>query len=196
MRNTLMWLAPLFLVIMLMASAVACSQPSSDQTTPPKPILTVTKGSVSKNFTMEDLKAMPTTEWAGCLRKENGPIEGPFVGKGVEILQLCNTVGGLQPGESAQAMMKDGFTELIYNNIVERQFKTYDTKTGKECPPPDNVIALLAYEQDGKPLVGDFAPLRLMILAGENKATHGYLWLGGITKVEIHKWEGLQDIDE
>ena len=191
MRNTLTRFTHLFLVIMLMtglmAGAVACSQPSSDEITRSTPILTVTKDSESKNFTMEDLKAMPVTEWTGCLRKENGPIEGPFRMKGVTILNLCYAAGGMNTTQAAEAIAPDGFVELPCKRIMESDFKTYDAATGESCPH-GNLVVLLAYEQDGQPLDRDSGPLRVVILGGENVATEGFLWMKKISKVDIHEW--------
>lgn len=186
MRNMLMWFTPLLLVIMLMAGVVACSQSSTDETTPSKPILTVTKGSESKSLTMEDIRAMPTTEWVGCLRKENGPIEGPFRMKGVTVLDLCYAVGGMNVTQAAEIAAPDGFVELSYKNIMDNDFKTYDATTGKLCPH-GNLVVLLAYEQDGQPLDKDSGPLRVAILGGENVATEGFFWMKQISKVDIHQ---------
>lgn len=190
MRNTLMRFTPLFLVIMLMiglmAGAVACTQSPPAETVPSKPILTVTKGSESNNFSMEDLRAMPATEWTGCLRKENGPIEGPFRMKGVTIPNLCYAVGGINTTEVAEAMAPDGFVELPYKCILDSDFKTYDATTGERIPH-GNLVVLLAYEQEGQPLDKDSGPLRVVILGGENVATEGYLWMKQISKVDIHE---------
>ena len=198
---------PLFLtvtlMVILMAGTTACSQTSPVETTPSKPILTVTKSTESKSYTtgtkdieskrytMEELKAMPATEWVGCLRHNDGRIEGPFHAKGVTVLDLCNAVGGINTTEAAEANAPDGFVDLPYKSIVESNFKTYDATTGKECPHGD-VITLLAYEQDGQPLDKSSGPLRIMILAGDNVATHGYLWMKQITKIDIHEWSGSQ----
>jgi len=175
------------LMVILMAGTTACSQTSPGETTPSKPILTVTKGAESNSYTMEDLKAMPTTEWIGCLRHNDGRIEGPIHAKGVTVLNLCNAIGGIDTTEGIEATVPDGFVELPYKSLVESNFKTYDATTGKECPHGD-VITLLAYEQDGQPLDKSSGPLRIMILAGENMATHGYLWMKQITKIDIHEW--------
>lgn len=195
MRNKVTRFMLLFLtvtlVVILMAGTTACSQTSPGETTPSKPILTLTKGTESKSYTMEELKEMPATEWVGYMRHNDGRIEGPIHAKGVTVLDLCDTVGGIDTTEAAEANAPDGFVELPYKSIVESNFKTYDATTGKECPHGD-VITLLAYEQDGQPLDKSSGPLRIMILAGENVATHGYLWMEQITKIDIHEWSGSQ----
>ena len=104
----------------------------------------VTKDSESKSLTMEDLKAMPTTEWTGCLRKGNGPIEGHFRMKSVTILNLCYAAGGMNTTQAAKAIALDGFTELPCKNIMESDFKTYNAATGELCPH-GNLVVLLAY---------------------------------------------------
>ena len=194
MRNRSIRFVPLFLTVIvlagLMAGSTACSLTSHGETTPSKPILTLTKGTESKSYTMEELKAMPATEWVGYMRHNDGRIEGPIHAKGVTVLDLCNAIGGINTTEAAQATAPDGFVDLPYKSIVESNFKTYDATTGEECPH-GAVIALLAYEQDSQPLDKSSGPLRIMILAGENVATHGYLWMKKITKIDIQKWDGL-----
>ena len=190
MRKRFMRILPVLLmltIVALMAGAIACTPSQPAGTTPSEPVLEITKGNVSKSLSMTDIKALPVTEWTGCLRHENGPVEGPFRMKGVTILDLCFVVGGMEEDEAAEADAPDGFAELPYKNIVENNFKTYDAVTGKEVLH-GNLVVLLAYEQDGKPLNEDSGPFRVAILGGDNVATQGYMWMKQISKVKVHKW--------
>ena len=191
---------PVFIVVVLlmlvMVCTVSCSEASSDGAKKSETILTITKGDESKSYTMEELKSMPSVEASGCLRREDGTIEGPFQAKGVAVIELCKTVGGLGTDETAEFSCADGFVSLNYQHLTESNFKTYDAATGERCYDGALTI-LLAYEVDGKPLVEDSGgPLRVMILGGEDIATHGYLWMKGINKVDIHKWEGSEEENE
>jgi len=100
MRSKFIW--TLFLVailVVVMAGVVSCAPSSGSGTEAAKPILTITKGNVSKSFTMEELKALPSVEVVGCLMDEDYFVTGPFRAKGVAVLELCKTVGGMGADE-------------------------------------------------------------------------------------------------
>lgn len=184
------------LLLMVMVFTASCGQASSNGAKTSETILTITKGGASKSYTMEEIKSMPFAEASGCLRREDGTIEGPFQAKGVAVIDLCETVGGLGTDETAEFSCADGFVSLNYQHLTESNFKTYNADTGERCSH-GAVTALLAYDVDGKTLGEDSGgPLRVMILGGEDIATNGFLWMKGINKVDIHKWEWSEEENE
>jgi hypothetical protein len=69
-------------VVILLLIGMVCTasygQASGDGAKTSGTILNITRGDASKSYTMEEIKSMPSAEASGCLRREDGTIEGPF----------------------------------------------------------------------------------------------------------------------
>ena len=88
----------LFLIGAVLAGVTGCSSGGTKTTTTPADttvLLTVTKGTQTKTFTMTELKALtPVSGYSGTKNKK-GEISGPNPCKGVSLTSILNSVGGL-----------------------------------------------------------------------------------------------------
>jgi DMSO/TMAO reductase YedYZ molybdopterin-dependent catalytic subunit len=112
-----------------------------------------------------------------------GIVNGPFDIKGVSILDLCDLVGGVNSSEFVRVSAVDQYSMVFSYNQLHGDFITYDTDL-HEIENNDLVIVLM-YELEGKPLTEDLgSPLRIAII-GDNVLTEGHYWVKWIDKVEI-----------
>jgi hypothetical protein len=155
-------------------------------TTPQGPtVLTVTNGAQSKTFTMAQIKAMnPASGYAGQKNKQ-GVISGPFAYKGVAVVDLLATVGGLPTGASIKVTASDGFAKSFTNaQLSQGSFTLYD-KTGAEAAAESKPVVFLAYEKDGAALDATTGPLQAGILSGQNRVSDNSLWVKMATAIEV-----------
>jgi hypothetical protein len=175
----------------ILVGIVGCQESPGATTAPPsgEPVLTVTKGTQTKSFTMAELKALKATEGFGGTMNSVGTIAAPVKIKGVAIDDVLATVGGLDETEAIKIEAKDGYTMTFsHEQASHGEFTTLDAKTGQEVPRGEPV-AVIIYEQDGKPLSDDFGPLRVGIAAGQDKVTEGHWWVKWVTKITVASME-------
>ncbi len=147
--------------------------PSSTPTVQPTALPTVLKldGPAGvKSLTMNDIKALPSTEgWAG-IKSSTGKITVPGRYKGVAIADLCKLVGGLSPNTGVNIAAKDGYAMTVsYDQVTKGDFIAYDPGTGDEVKITDPLTVVIAYEKEGKSLPADTeGPLKLVVVSAKN----------------------------
>jgi DMSO/TMAO reductase YedYZ molybdopterin-dependent catalytic subunit len=148
-------------------------------------VLSVTKGSQSKTFTLAELKALtPLSGYTGTKNKA-GVIAGPLPYKGVALTDVLSALGGLAAGSSVKFTAKDGYTKtLTYDQITQGTFTTYDT-AGNAANPEMKPVVFLAYEADGKPLDDSTGPVQLAVMTCKNQVTDGSNFVKQVEKIEI-----------
>jgi hypothetical protein len=191
-RLTFVMLA-LALISLVSLSLAACSSTPAIVTvtaTPPTAAaqpanLTVVNGTQMKTLNMADLKAMSATSGRSGDLSSTGTIEGPYQYKGVALTDILKLVGGITANNAVRVSAKDNYTMTFsYNQITAGTgFPTFDPTTGKEVSPAGKIIPMIAYEQDGKPMV-DTGPFRIAIMS-ENQLTDGHWWEKWVVKLEV-----------
>ncbi len=139
-------------------------------------------------FTMAELQALPATEgWAG-FKNSTGRIFPPLPYKGVAMTDLAAQVGALSPEDSVRVIAEDGYEmTFTYEQIADGAFTTYDPESGESSAPPGELHAIIAYEEDGKPMAesGNGA-LRLVIVGdAANQVTDGHWWAKFVNQIVI-----------
>jgi len=148
--------------------------------------LTVVNGDQSKTLSLEEIEALPAKSGWGGMLTSSGAVKGPFQYKGVALMDILATVGGIKDGDKVKVIAKDNYaTTFSYKQVAEGDFVTMDAKTKDEASPDGEVVAILAYEENGA-LVGESAgPLRIAILSGEDFITEGNWWAKFVVKIEV-----------
>jgi DMSO/TMAO reductase YedYZ molybdopterin-dependent catalytic subunit len=166
-------LAGVVMVVGLVALLAACGGSSGSQTTdqaspavsPSGPVvLTLVGDEGEKQFTLNQLKALPAyTGYAG-IKSSTGVITLPAEYTGVRLSDLTDLVGGITRANGVTLVAKDGYgMTFSYAQIVDHSFTAYDPATGGEQTPSKDLTVIIAYAREGKPLGEDEGPLRLMV---------------------------------
>jgi len=148
-------------------------------------VLTITKGTQVKTYTLTELKALtPLTGYSGTKNK-SGVITGPMPYKGVALTTVLSTLGGIPTGGSVKFTATDDYSKtLTYDQITNPTFTTYDT-SGNAADPEKTPVVFLAYEADGKALDETTGPVQLAIMTCENQVTDGSNFVKMIEKIEV-----------
>jgi hypothetical protein len=178
----------LFLIGAVLAGVTGCSSGTANTSTTPVDttvLLTVTKGTQTKTFTMTALKALtPVSGYAGTKNKK-GEINGPNPYKGVSLTSILNSVGGLSAGDSVKFTAKDDYSKtLTYDQISSATFTTYDT-TGTAASPEKTPVVFVAYELNGQTLDDANGPVQLAIMTCEQQVTDGSNFVKQLVKIDV-----------
>jgi hypothetical protein len=165
------------------ATAMASAVPAS------KSALELISPNGSHTFTLEQLKALPVTTGLGGNKSSAGVITLPANYEGVSLKDLVATQGIiLDDSMGVTLTAQDGYSMTFsYDQVMNGNFTAYDPANGSELTTHDPLTAILAYEQDGKPLdpVQD-GVLRLQIVSAKNnQVVDGHWTEKWVTKVEI-----------
>jgi len=165
------------------ATAMASAVPAS------KSALELISPNGSHTFTLEQLKALPVTTGLGGNKSSAGVITLPANYKGVSLKDLVATQGIiLDDSMGVTLTAQDGYSMTFsYDQVMNGNFTAYDPATGSELTTHDPLTAILAYEQDDKPLdpVQD-GVLRLQVVSAKNnQVVDGHWTEKWVTKVEI-----------
>jgi len=127
-------------------------------------VLTLVGDAGEKQFTMNQLQALPAyTGYAG-IKSSTGVITLPAEYTGVRLSELTEMVGGISKANGVTLVAKDGYgMTFSYAQIVDHAFTAYDPATGAEQTPSKDLTVIIAYAREGKPLGEDEGPLRLMV---------------------------------
>jgi DMSO/TMAO reductase YedYZ molybdopterin-dependent catalytic subunit len=163
-------------------------QPTAEPEPTAPVVLELVGPTETKSLTMDDLKGLPTVEGWGGGKSSTGRITPPELHKGVTLQELCAQVGGLEPGQGASVVAKDGYAMTYsYDQIVNGEFITYDPGTGDEMAIEDPLQVIVACERSGQPIPEDSdGPLRLAILSPQNnQVVDGHWTVKWVTQVAI-----------
>lgn len=159
--------------VALVAAVAACGgsagTPSTDQASPAVSpsgpvVLTLVGEDGQKQFTMNQLEALPAyTGYAG-IKSSTGVITLPAEYTGVRLGDLTDLVGGITKANGVTLVAKDGYgMTFSHAQIVDHAFTAYDPATGAEQTPDGDLTVMVAYAREGEPLGEDEGPLRLMV---------------------------------
>ncbi|HEX2993840.1 MAG TPA: hypothetical protein VHP14_03395, partial [Anaerolineales bacterium] len=152
------------------------------------PVLEVVGPTGTKTLTMEELKALPATEGYAGIKSSTGKITPPITMKGVALKDLAEFIGGMDETTGFNVMAEDGYSiTFSYDQIQNGSFIAYDPATGAELKKDVELIAIVAYEADGKPFdAKQDGAVRLAIVSPElNQVTDGHWSVKWVNKVEV-----------
>jgi len=138
-------LAGVLTAVGLVGVIAACGGSPGTQTTgqaspsvsPSGPVvLTLVGDAGQKQFTMNQLQALPQyTGYAG-IKSSTGVITLPAEYTGVRLSDLTDLVGGITKANGVTLVAKDGYgMTFSYNMIMDHAFTAYDPATGVEQTP-------------------------------------------------------------
>jgi len=195
MNRTRFFIPLLTLSIALALVAVGCgSLKTATPTASPAPavsgtVLELTGPNGGKVFTLAKLKALPVTEGWGGNKSSAGKITIPASFKGVALKDLVAALGSTFDETTGVTLTaEDGYSMTYsYDQVMNGNFTAYDPATGAELSSHDPLTAILAYEQDGKPLdqVQD-GVLRLQVVSAKNnQVVDGHWTTKWVIKMEV-----------
>ncbi|MCK4651673.1 MAG: molybdopterin-dependent oxidoreductase [Methanosarcinales archaeon] len=136
-------------------------------------------GDETREYTLEEVMAMPSYTAGAGFKKSTGTVVGPFNYTGVNITYLADLVGGIAPSESVKITASDGYSMTYTYAQVVGEIATYEGTTGP-------LTMVLAYEEDGDPISGDYGgPLRVAFVGPDSPITDGHFWVKYVGKIEI-----------
>jgi hypothetical protein len=167
------------------SASVSATTTSTAQTTQDPAILTIKKGTQTKSYSMNELKAQtPLSGYAGTKNKA-GVVTGPLPYKGVALSVLLEALGGIPSGGSVKITAKDGYSKtLTADQISNGTFTTYD-KSGTAVTAERTPTVFVAYEADGKALDEATGPTQLAVMTCQNQVTDGSNFVKQIVSIEI-----------
>lgn len=138
-----------------------------------------------------DISQLEPFESKGGFKTSTGRIGGIGNYTGVQLVVLCNLIGGITNACSLRVTAIDGYSMVLtYNQIMGQNLVVFNPATGDE---PKNsthaqLTTILAYYRDGQNLTSeDGGPLRLAILGPEGLLTDGAFWVKWVVKIEIRR---------
>ncbi|MCK4896972.1 MAG: hypothetical protein KAS47_09190, partial [Candidatus Heimdallarchaeota archaeon] len=147
-------------------------------------ILSLVSENINKNYTMADLKALPSVSGLGGYKKTTGTLVGPSTYKGVPIISLLDDIGGMLPTSDLIIRATDGYVISFSYSMIVGQVTAYDNETGANLGINEFEM-IVAYEQDGNALATDDGSLRIAYLSDEGYLSDGNLWAKKIQEIEI-----------
>ncbi len=172
--------------IVIVVTATPEDTPVPTQST--VPVLEVVGLSETKTLTMEELMALPVTEGYAGIKSSTGKITPPISMKGVALKDLAEFIGGMDETAGFNVVAEDGYSiTFSYDQLANGSFIAYDPATGAELKNPVELIAILAYEANGKPFdAKQDGALRLAIISPElNQVTDGHWSVKWVNKLEV-----------
>ena len=151
-------------------------------------LITVVGKDGSKDYTLEQLKAMPGAEGYAGIKSSTGRITPPAMMKGVLVEDLFAEVGGLADDLAVGIVAKDGYEmTMSVSQLRTGDFLTYDMVTGAEITVDEPPRVIVAYEIEGNPINPDTdGPLRLAIITSQkNQVTDGHWSVKWVNKVQV-----------
>jgi len=152
------------------------------------PVLEVVGPSETKTLTLEELMALPVTEGYAGIKSSTGKITPPIPMKGVALKDLAEFIGGMDENAGFNVVAEDGYSiTFSYDQLQNGSFIAYDPATGAELKNPVELVAILAYEANGKPFdAKQDGALRLAIISPElNQVTDGHWSVKWVNQLEF-----------
>jgi len=152
------------------------------------PVLEVVGPSETKTLTLEELMDLPVTEGYAGIKSSTGKITPPIPMKGVALKDLAEFIGGMDENAGFNVVAEDGYSiTFSYDQLQNGLFIAYDPATGAELKNPVELIAILAYEANGKPFdAKQDGALRLAIVSPElNQVTDGHWSVKWVNRLEV-----------
>ena len=180
---------PIFIGLLMMAlSPIGCALKvtSEPPPTPAPVILTINYGAMVKTYSLDQIKALPSTTGAAGTISGAGTINTQVQCKGVALAQLLSGFAGLSASSSIKIEGSDGyFMTLTYSQITQGSFPTFSVTDGTLVSSPGQSTTVLEYEENGVALGSDLGPLRLAFISPQGQVTRSNLWVKSIGTIDI-----------
>lgn len=161
-------------------SGCTTNKPPEQQET----LLTVTVGSQSYNYTLDDLTTLKSITGQGSYINKAGTITGPNNYTGVTVSVLFSTIPDLAPKYGFQAIASDNYTVNYSLAAVDGQVPVFN-ETGSALGT-GNMTMLIAYKENGVFLnESTKGPLRIVFIDKEGAITQSSLWLSSLVEIQI-----------
>jgi hypothetical protein len=152
--------------------------------TPGKTLLTITVGSQSYNYTLDNLTALGTVTEQGSYINKLGKVTGPNNYTGVTVSTLLSSIPSLLTNYTFHAIASDGSRNFTLNE-VNGHVMTYN-ETGGEIGT-GNLTMIIAYKENGVFLNETTkGPLRIAFVDTKPSMTNSGLWFGYLIKIELN----------
>lgn len=149
-----------------------------------KTLLTITVGSESYNYTLNELTALGNIIGQGSYINKAGKITGPNNYTGISITVLLNSIPNIPNNYTFHAIASDGYSHNYSLNEVNGHIMLYN-ETGAEIGI-GNLTMIIAYKENGVFLnESTKGPLRIAFIDTQPSITNSGIWLGSATKIEI-----------
>ncbi|MCK4566866.1 MAG: hypothetical protein KAU48_06100, partial [Candidatus Thorarchaeota archaeon] len=139
--------------------------------------------SVSETF----LRTLSNVTGEGGYKKKSGDIIGPFNFTGVAFSILLEQFATVPEDYVVIVRSSDGYTSEYTKAVVEGDMNGY-TPT-RDPLDSINSTMILAYEQDGCPIV-DGGPLKIAFLNEDGNLTDGFRWAKDVVSITILELSG------
>jgi hypothetical protein len=165
-------------------------EPTTSETNPPlssqpeKTLLTITVGSQSYNYTLNNLTALGTITGQGRYINKIGKITGPNNYTGVSISVLLNSISTLPENYTFHVIASDGYSRNYSMDEVNGHILVYN-ETGGEIGT-ENLTMIIAYKENGI-LLNETTkgPLRIAFIGTQPAITNSGMWFGLLTTIEL-----------
>ncbi|MCK4844916.1 MAG: hypothetical protein KAS95_04525 [Candidatus Heimdallarchaeota archaeon] len=148
-------------------------------------VLTITNENDIITFTMDDItKHSENILSSGGYKKTTGTIVGPDDYKGVPVIELLESLGGLNESQEITAISSDGYKMTYSSSMVNGLVTAYDNVTGVELGVQSFEMVLI-YEEIGETIL-DGGPLRIGFLSDDGYVSDGQLWAKEVIKMEMN----------
>jgi|WetSurMetagenome_2_1015567.scaffolds.fasta_scaffold11472_6 hypothetical protein len=188
-RRRVKTLSILITALALAASAMTLScTPWVQAQTEPTVLVTGYTGT-SINYTLTQLKALPSIAMYGGFYQQNQQIVNNGLWTGIDLLTLCDQVGGITSTctVTVKGQGTNSFTyEMVQNGLgINQAYKTYNNLTGAAQNQTQRMYIILAYAVNGTDLSPSEQPAPRLVAVG----AEGLLMVGsggrGVTQVTI-----------
>jgi DMSO/TMAO reductase YedYZ molybdopterin-dependent catalytic subunit len=189
--SALALLALVILSLIISACGATSNPPAMTPTVagPTGRIFTVVGPKGGNILTMEQIKALPSTDGQAGIKSSTGKITIPEPFKGValkDIVKYLNVT--LDPSMGVSVYAEDGYSMTFsYDQVMNGAFIAYDPATGNELKTHDPLTAIVAYEHNGQPLdATQEGNLRLVVVSPKNnQVVDGHWSVKWVNKVEV-----------
>jgi len=177
-------------IILCIGTLVYVNIPQEKQTTQKpgpeveRPVLTISYGSESFNYTLDELIETESFTGSGGFIKRSGTVVGPNNYTGVRISTLLNDVSHLPQSFTLEATASDGYTVNYTYDEIKGHVMVY-TESGGETGI-GNLTMIIAYKENGVLLnESTGGPLRVAFV-DDGAISSSSLWIRSVTAILIN----------
>ena len=157
---------------------------SPDNNQPEGTLLTITVGSKSYNYSLNNFTAFSSITGQGSYINKIGKITGPNNYTGVSVSVLLSTIPSLTSNYTFQAIANDNYS-INYTIDELNGHVIIFNETGGEIGT-GNLTMIIAYKENGVYLNETTkGPLRIAFVGTEPALTDSALWLGYLVKIDL-----------
>jgi hypothetical protein len=139
-------------------------------------------------FSVAQLKKLPVTAGFGGVKSSTGKVTLPGGWKGVALRDLVAVADGYDATKNLAVIANDGYSlTFSYDQVMNGAFTAYDPGTGDTLAAHEPLVAIIAYEHEGRPLTAaEDGPLRVMVVsAAGSQVTDGHWSIKWVTKLAV-----------